>query len=92
MAGTRRGPNGSGRPTRAELRPQERRDRLTKRMGAARNQRDRVSVASEHLRSVMADPAVTDELSRQAAEQAIGFLLKLAEQLQATATTPQGQK
>jgi predicted ABC-type transport system involved in lysophospholipase L1 biosynthesis ATPase subunit len=91
MAGTRRGPEGSGRQTRAELRPQERLDRLTERLANARNQRERVAWAAAHLRAVMADPAVTDELDRQTGDQAVGFLLKLADQLHDAATSSRRQ-
>lgn len=91
MAGTRRGPEGSGRRIRAERRPQERRRWLAARMEAARNDRERVSLASEYLRSVMADPAVSDDHARQAADQAVKFLTALADQLQAT-TTPRGER
>ena len=81
MAGVRRG---TGRKTRAEIRPEDRRAMFLERMARARNDRDRVSIASQYLRAAMNDPHVTDEISRQAADQAVRFLTALADQLQTT--------
>lgn len=82
MAGTRRGPERTPRPTRAELRPKDRQRLLAHRLNTARNDRDRVAWAAANLRAVMADPTVTDELARAAADQAVKFLIALADQLQ----------
>lgn len=88
MAGTRRGPERTPRPTRAELRPKDRQRLLAHRLNTARNDRDRVAWAAANLRAVMADPTVTDELARATADQAVKFLIALANQLHQAATTP----
>lgn len=91
MSGTRRGLAGSGRPTRAKLRPEERRALYLERMSKARNDRERVSIASQFLRAALADPHVTDEQGRQVADQAVRYLAALAEQLQ-TDKNPRGER
>jgi hypothetical protein len=86
MAGTRRGAGGSGRVTRADARPVERRARLQERLDNAKTAREKVSWVSAHLRSIMADPDVDDANSNRAAEQAVIYLLRLSDDLEATIT------
>ena len=87
MAGTRRGPAGSGRPTRAQWRPGERERFFAERLQTARTPGDQMAAALDNLRAVMADPHVSDTARRTTATQAVSYLRALATQLQqATAT------
>jgi len=86
MAGTRRGPSGSGRVTRFDARPVERRARLQDRLDNAKTSREKVSWVSAHLRAVMADPDVDDNECRRVAEQAVIYLRRLSDELEATIT------
>lgn len=82
MAGTRRGPHGSGRPTRAETRKAARARTLQQRLADARSPRDQVSAASQHLRSVMADPHLPATVAETAAKQVTAYLTAVATQLE----------
>lgn len=86
MAGTRRGAQGSGRVTRAEARPIERRERLQDRLDHSKNGRQKVSWISAHLRSIMADPDVDQADVDQIANQTVIYLLALSDQLESTIT------
>lgn len=92
MAGTRRGPEGSGRPTRVEIAPGVRKNRLKERLSKAKTDRERVSRAAEHLRSVMADPAVDDLAAAQAARETVIYLIAQADRLEATITAARKEK
>lgn len=83
MAGQRRGPRGSGQPTRQQTRAAERKKTLASRLRAAKTPAERVSWAAAHLRAVMKDPQVTVADADHAGRQAEMYLLKLAEQLEA---------
>lgn len=86
MAGRRRGTQGSGRVTRAEARPIERRERLQQRLSESTNGRQKVSWVSAHLRSIMADPDVNAIEVNRIAEQAVIYLLTLSDELESTIT------
>lgn len=92
MAGTRRGPEGSGRLLRTENASAERLRVYEQRLAAARTDSERVSAASQLLRAVMNDPNTPAPIRRQAGEQAIRFLTTLTTQVEAEIKKARGGK
>lgn len=82
MAGQRRGPEGSGRPTRKQTRAQERKKTLAERLAASRTRAERVGWAAAHLRAVMNDPQIPAGVAERVGQQAETYLLKLADQVE----------
>lgn len=82
MAGTRRGPEGSGLPVRAQTRPQVRIARAKRRIREADDDRDRIGAAADWVRSALSDPHLDKHVAELVAKRTIEYLKKTAEELE----------
>lgn len=86
MAGTRRGPDGSGLPVKAQTRKTARQNTLRARLKTWQTPRGQVSAWCQHLRSLLADPNLPPEVAEQAAQQAATYMRALSDQLEKAIT------